>query len=190
MDMYGLCDITEADFKALFAKHKTCGKVAKALGVSRATVNKYAKEQGLSIAAHRPPSLGKPKMLTGAGKVMQWIKDHPGEKLPLDAIAMAAKTGLPRTNTYSYLRYRKGRFEAYVKRFPPLNSVNAVVNDHQGRAVPLERIKEPIVLDFDLKSMVVVIKASLGNACPVLLRIPLKEYEALFKVPKLSSIDV
>jgi len=180
-DLYEICNITEDDLRRLFDKHKTVTKVSKVLGISRKTTGKYARSLGVPLVSHRITDRGRPKMTSGYGKIVEWIKAHPGQKLPAKVADAAAMVGVSKKALYSYIRYRKARFTRYIESMPELNSVDRVVSDLEGRPVPLKKLSS-WTITFDVKSMMVIIKATLGAAAHVTIKMSLDRFEGLFRL--------
>jgi hypothetical protein len=181
MDMFEICGITEADFVRLFAQHKTCGRVAKVLGVTRETVQRHGKRLGLTVAPHRPKRVGRPKVVSGYGRVVSWLRAEPGRKLPRRVADAALKIGVSKATVYSFIKYRQAEFSKYLKTFPRLDSINVMLQDVKGRAVPTRLLGDATVR-FKLLTMEVIIEATLGDAATVRIIMPLAAYERLFKI--------
>lgn len=176
--MYELCGITEDDFREYFMRYKTCGRVAKVLGVSRKTVNAYAKPLGLTMPPSRPRSEGRPKMLEGSGQIVRWARAHPEEKLPTKAVEIAKLTGCSRGAAYSFLRWRHHRWLQYLGKFPQIPETTKLT-DTEGRTVDFRFVKS-YTLDFDITRMRVIIKARFGKAALTTIRLSIGAFEALF----------
>lgn len=188
VDIYEICNITEDDLRRLFVRHKTVTKVAKVLGASRKTVGKYARMLGVPLVNHRPQEPGRPRLVSGYGAVVRWLKDHPGERLPADLGKAAAMLGVSRKTLYSYIHYRKARFNRYIASLPPLSSLDRVVPDTEGRPVPLRRLVGATA-SIDIKTMQVLVRGQLGAAARVTLKMSLERFEGLFRLPPASGRD-
>lgn len=183
LDIYEICNISEGDLRRLFLVHKTVTKVASVLGVSRKTVGKHARALGIPTIPHRPVQPGRPRLVSGYGPVVRWLKANPSRKLPQNLTEAARIIGVSRKILYSYLKYRRDRFNEYLAKMPSLSSLDRVVSDTEGRPVPLKRISEAEI-SIDIKTMQVIIKAKLGAAARVTIKMPLDRFENLFRIQR------
>lgn len=181
MNMYEICDITENDLRNLFAELKTREAVAKRLGVSKETVGKYGRSLGLTIPAHRPKQEGRPSMRSGYGKIVSYLRNNPGAKIPSNGRKAAELIGVSQDNIYSYVKYRKKAFERYFGKMQPLWKLDKTVEDIQGRKIVLERVRA-FDFEFDVRRMSVRIHLVLGEAFRTMAVMSISELEALYTV--------
>lgn len=116
----------------ILAAYKNFGSLnatAKALHISKKTLRKHLKAQGISTGV--PIFYFKPESSYHYGCVAQWIREHPKEKLPSSTKALAEKTGCSYNAVRSYLfrRRRKVRDSAreivrYLRYLPTVRMVD------------------------------------------------------------------
>lgn len=174
--------ITVDQFIALAKEFPNAAALARHLGVSKRSVQKYSQKYGVSKQPWRPARATASDLgsHTDYGKIDTWLREHPGQKLPFKYAEIAERLGVSMSTVASWLRHRKRRYLDYCIALGDLRKHPVTIHASSGLRVPGRFIRE-YTLDVDPRRYEVKIAMILSGNRSLTATYSLRSYYALFE---------
>ena len=125
--------ITPRKLIAAYSVHKSAGKAARALGVSKPTMLRYLRQYGLEINPRGGPWRKGMKLTRKSySKFAQWLRENPDVELPKSPSKIAEITGLSSDTIRSYMKRLRNRIRERIKALPELREAEISAHDTLG----------------------------------------------------------
>lgn len=130
---------TLQQMKDAYKEKGTLKEAAKELGISKKTLAKYLKEEGVEI--QRGLKKGTKIKVHHFSCLAKWLREHKGERLPANVAKISRITGCSKSSVASYLyRRRKLIEEEANKIINDLYSKGVIVYDFYERKISLKGV--------------------------------------------------
>lgn len=124
-------NLTKEDLVALYRKHRTIEKLSRATGISVRSLKTYLADVPKNHVRTK-------RHYTFA----DWLKNHPGHRLPKNISKVAQITGIPRRTIYYYLSAKRRAYQKHIE-YELMQQINSsrVIRDYKQRPIPTKAIK-------------------------------------------------